>query len=95
MPAQAQPFHRKPGGCNEPMKNNNTSNQDSGQDSLLPVQDSAAEAEWAIEPTGAPEEFGIPQFSRPVEKRVWQRQEAYLAAYRECGDYERTHPAAS
>ena len=55
------------------------------QDSLPQVQDTATEPAWAIEPTGGPEEFGIPQFSRPVQKRVWDRQEAYLAAYAECG----------
>ena len=55
------------------------------RNSLPQVQDTASAPEWAIEPSGAPEEFGIPQFSRPVQKRVWDRQEAYLAAYAECG----------
>jgi hypothetical protein len=53
-------------------------------------------AEWAAMPTGAPEEFGVdtpgPANGNPstknyaVEKRrVWQRQEMFLAAYRKCG----------
>ena len=58
---------------------------------------SQPEAEdWAIEPAGKPEEFGVdsslPANGNPstknysVEKRrVWQRQEAFLAAYRQCG----------
>ena len=55
------------------------------QRSLQQGQNTASEADWAIEPSGAPSDFGIPQFSRPVQKRVWDRQEAYLAAYAECG----------
>jgi hypothetical protein len=52
--------------------------------------------DWARMPTGAPEEFGVdgpaPANGNPstknyaVEKRrVWQRQEAFLEAYRKCG----------
>ena len=41
--------------------------------------------EWAIEPTGAPEEFGLTRDSRPSKKRVWDRQEVFLAAFAECG----------
>ena len=53
-------------------------------------------ADWAVLPTGAPEEFGVdsslPANGNPStkdysveKKRVWQRQEAFLAAYRQCG----------
>jgi hypothetical protein len=45
---------------------------------LLPV--------WEYIPTGAPEEFGFPQPSATHKKRqVWQRQEAFLEAYRRIG----------
>lgn len=51
---------------------------------------------WAVIPTGAAEEFGVDS-SLPAngnaavkdysveKKRVWQRQEAFLEAYRRCG----------
>ncbi len=64
--------------------------------SLPRGQDLDTEQEWAIEPVGKPEEFGVdsslPANGNPstknysVEKRrVWQRQETFLAAYRQCG----------
>ena len=37
------------------------------------------------EPTGRPEEFGLPQAATPDVKRLWDRQEMFLAAYREFG----------
>jgi hypothetical protein len=63
----------------------------------MPQQRSAPDVpDWAVIPTGAPEEYGVdtavPANGNPstknytVEKRrVWQRQEAFLAAYRKCG----------
>ena len=71
--------------CGEVTTMGNKADNTHHEDSQLQAQDTATEPEWAIEPTGAPEDFGIPQFSRPVQKRVWDRQEAYLAAYAECG----------
>ena len=56
------------------------------EDSQLQAQDTASEPEWAIEPSGAPEEFGFLYRSAPLEKaRVWDRQEAFLVAYRDSG----------
>jgi hypothetical protein len=40
---------------------------------------------WAIEPVGAPDEFGLTKDSRPSQKRVWDRQEVFLAAFAQCG----------
>lgn len=69
----------------EAMNKEMTPNQDSDQDSSPQVQDSACAPEWAI-PTGAPEEFGFHRQSASHEKaRCWDRQELFLAAYRECG----------
>ncbi len=52
-------------------------------DALVP----AAEApEWVLEPAGAADEFGLTLSSASPEKsRVWDRQEGFLAQYRECG----------
>ena len=55
------------------------------KDSQLQAQDTASEPEWALEPTGGPEEFGILQNSTLRERRVWDRQELFLTAFRECG----------
>ena len=52
--------------------------------------------DWAYMPAGAPEEYGVntsgPANGNPATKnyvvekrRVWQRQEAFLEAYRKCG----------
>lgn len=41
--------------------------------------------EWAIEPVGSPEEFGLTKDSRPSKKRVWDRQEVFLAAFARSG----------
>jgi hypothetical protein len=65
-------------------------------DVLEPIRETEALPDWAQMPTGAPEEFGVdtaaPANRNPstknysVEKRrVWQRQEMFLAAYRKCG----------
>jgi hypothetical protein len=52
---------------------------------LIPQHDWDASG-WELIPTGAPEEFGFPQASATHKKvQVWQRQEAFLAAYRKCG----------
>jgi hypothetical protein len=40
---------------------------------------------WAYIPEGKPEEFGLPPDALLRQKQVWQRQEAFLAAYRKCG----------
>ncbi len=49
-------------------------------DALVPA------AEQVPEPIGAPEEFGLPYSSATPEKtRVWDRQELFLAQFRECG----------
>jgi hypothetical protein len=54
-------------------------------DSLGPHQPGDMEP-WEHIPQGKPEEFGFPQDSATHQKvQVWQRQEAVLAAYRECG----------
>jgi hypothetical protein len=46
----------------------------------------ASVPDWAYMPEGKPEEFGFPQESAThLKVQVWQRQEAFLAAYRECG----------
>ena len=51
---------------------------------LVPSQHDA-EQEWALEPVGDPEEFGLAKDSRPSKKRIWNRQEVFLAAFAECG----------
>ncbi len=54
-------------------------------DSNLAPRQPDTEQEWAIEPVGSPEEFGLAKDSRPSKKRVWDRQEVFLAAFAECG----------
>jgi hypothetical protein len=55
-------------------------------ENLLPEQSGDADAaSWAYMPEGKPEEFGLPPDSTLNQKRVWQRQEAFLVAYRRCG----------
>tara|TARA_R110000824_G_C15232376_1_gene678768 strand:- start:13779 stop:14402 length:624 start_codon:yes stop_codon:yes gene_type:complete len=52
-------------------------------DELLPV---AAEApEWALEPTGAAEEFGVPTYSTLQKKKIWDRQDTFLDKFRVIG----------
>ena len=34
--------------------------------------------DWAIEPVGKPEEFGLAKDSRPSKKRVWDCQKDFL-----------------
>ena len=49
-------------------------------------QDTASEPECVIEFSGAPEEFGFHRQSASHEKaRCWDRQELFLAVFRECG----------
>ena len=40
----------------------------------------------AVEPSGAPEEFGLTlDYAAAEKRRVWNRQETVLAEYRQCG----------
>lgn len=57
---------------------------DHDNSNLVPSQHEAEE-DWALEPVGEPEEFGLAKDSRPSKKRVWNRQEIFLAAFAECG----------
>ncbi|MDA1129632.1 MAG: hypothetical protein O2913_13200 [Chloroflexi bacterium] len=58
---------------------------DSAETELVPVTD-ATVADWTVEPSGAPEEFGFQPDSTLSEKqRVWDRQEKFLAVYRTNG----------
>ena len=58
---------------------------DSAETELVPVTD-ATVADWALEPSGSPEEFGFRYDSATREKRhVWDRQEVFLAGIRESG----------
>ena len=41
--------------------------------------------DWALEPTGAAEEFGLTLDTTHLKKQIWGRQELFLAAYRKCG----------
>ena len=72
------------------------------QDNTLPPE---SLPHWAQMPTGAPEEFGVdtagPANGNPSRKnytqekrRVWQRQEMFLAAYRKCGKTGKAAEAA-
>lgn len=61
---------------------NNEADKTANQDSLPQVHTSS---EWAIEPSGAPEEFGLTPDATIEKKRVWDRQEVFLAAYRGTG----------
>ena len=63
----------------------NEADKTSNEDTLPQVQDAESEPGWAIEPTGAPEEFGLTPDATIEKKRVWDRQEVFLAAYRETG----------
>jgi hypothetical protein len=55
-------------------------------ENLLPQHSGGADLpEWAYLPEGKPEEFGFPADSHNHQKRqMWNRQEAFLAAYRKC-----------
>jgi hypothetical protein len=68
------------------------------QDELPPDGSMTDEPEslpdWALEPTGAPEEFGLPKDSSPSKKRVWNRQEVFLAAFAECGKLNKAAEAS-
>ena len=63
----------------------NEANKTTNPDSLPQVQDAESEPGWAIEPSGKPEEFGLTPDATIEKKRVWDRQEVFLAAYRETG----------
>ena len=53
-----------------------------GNDALVPA---AKTPEWALEPTGAAEEFGFPSNYGLREKQTWMRQEAFLEQYAKYG----------
>ena len=55
---------------------------DAGKDALVPATETP---EWALEPSGEPGEFGLPQDVTHLKNQVWNRQELFLAAYRKCG----------
>ncbi len=55
------------------------------EDKNLAPRQPDTEQDWALEPVGKPEEFGLAKDSRPSKKRVWDRQEVFLAAFAECG----------
>ena len=52
---------------------------DSQEPALVPADD------WGLEPSGRPEEFGLTPDATTEKKRVWDRQEMFLAAYRSVG----------
>ena len=66
------------------------SNKDAARNGDLPASQEGADtapgdAEWGIEPTGAPEDFGFQYETASIEKRrVWDCQEAFLATFRTC-----------
>ena len=62
-----------------------------GNDALIPA---AETPEWALEPTGAAEEFGFPTNYGLREKQTWMRQEAFLEQYAKCGKLIRAAEAA-
>ncbi|MDA1129630.1 MAG: hypothetical protein O2913_13190, partial [Chloroflexi bacterium] len=57
------------------------------QHNPLAKQPSSAEdaAEPAIEPTGAPEEFGFPEKPTVAQLRCWRNQERFLEEFARCG----------
>jgi hypothetical protein len=65
-------------------------------ENLLPQQTGGADLpDWAYLPEGKPEEFGFPAGSHNQQKiQMWNRQEAFLAAYRRCGKIGRAARAA-
>jgi hypothetical protein len=74
-----EPFHDSPA---DPPSEPDRAVESASNPELAGPDDSVA----LYEPTGAPEEFGLPYQTAPLEKvRVWDRQEAFLAAYRVCG----------
>ena len=54
-------------------------------ENLLQQRWDADNQNWVIEPTGSAAEFGLTKDSRPSQKRVWDRQEVFLAAFAQCG----------
>ena len=60
-------------------------------DALVP---NAETPDWALEPTGAAEEFGFPIDYGLREKQTWMRQEAFLEQYANCGKLIRAAEAA-
>ncbi len=57
-------------------RNSNLAPQHSGDDDSQ---------DWAIEPMGAPEEYGLSTNSTLQKRNVWERQELFLQKYREVG----------
>ena len=53
--------------------------------SLAPQEQHGAEQDWAIEPTGAPEEFGFPSNPNVRQLRCWRNQERFLEEFAKCG----------
>ena len=63
-------------------------------ENLLPQPAGADGApEWAVIPTGAAEEFGLPPDATLNQKAVWHRQEMFLEAFRRCGKIGRAAEA--
>ncbi len=60
-------------------------------DALVPTTETP---DWALEPTGAAEEFGFPTNYGLREKQTWMRQEAFLEQYAKVGKLIRAAEAA-
>jgi hypothetical protein len=58
---------------------------DEQEKSLAPQQTDGAGQDWAIEPTGAPEEFGFPEKPTVAQLRCWRNQERFLEEFAKCG----------
>jgi hypothetical protein len=58
---------------------------DEQEKSLAPQQTDGADQDWAIEPTGAPEEFGFPEKPTVAQLRCWRNQERFLEEFAKCG----------
>ena len=52
---------------------------------LVPTQPAGTDRDSAIEPTGAPEEFGFPVNPNVRQLRCWRNQELFLAEFAKCG----------
>ncbi|MDA1127403.1 MAG: hypothetical protein O2913_01735, partial [Chloroflexi bacterium] len=52
---------------------------------LVPTQPAGTDQDSAIEPTGAPEEFGFPVNPNVRQLRCWRNQERFLEEFARCG----------